>query len=104
MKDLSLSPVIYLLLTALDTTGCIMGDDSEVDVLVIGAGEVHHALIILGSFADAHVNEGISGIFAAKFWLDTHSNSRLTILDRDNCIGGTWNSRELHYVSFLQLH
>jgi dimethylaniline monooxygenase (N-oxide forming) len=42
---------------------------------------------------------GISGIFAAKFWLDTHPDSRLVILDRDNCIGGTWNSRESHRVS-----
>ncbi|EED24571.1 dimethylaniline monooxygenase, putative [Talaromyces stipitatus ATCC 10500] len=50
-----------------------MGDVSEVDVLVIGAG--------------------ISGISAAKFWLDTHPNSQLVILDRDNCLGGTWNSR-----------
>ncbi|CAL5870399.1 uncharacterized protein PFLUO_LOCUS4635 [Penicillium psychrofluorescens] len=56
-----------------------MSDMSEVDVLVIGAG--------------------ISGIFAAKFWLDIHPDSRLIILDRDSCIGGTWNSRR-GYDSF----
>ncbi|KAJ5897190.1 dimethylaniline monooxygenase [Penicillium tannophilum] len=56
-----------------------MNDSSEFDVLVIGAG--------------------ISGIFAAKFWLDMHPESRLIILDKDNCVGGTWNARR-GYDSF----
>lgn len=43
---------------------------------------------------NSHVEPGISGIFAAKFWLDIHPDSRLIILDRDSCIGGTWNSRK----------
>ncbi|CAG8952777.1 hypothetical protein HYFRA_00009022 [Hymenoscyphus fraxineus] len=45
----------------------------EVDILIIGAG--------------------ISGIYAAKLYLDLHPEAKLVILDRDNCVGGTWNSR-----------
>ncbi|RDL38615.1 uncharacterized protein BP5553_02955 [Venustampulla echinocandica] len=52
---------------------------NELDVVVIGAG--------------------ISGIYAAKFYLDMHPGCRLAILDRDNCVGGTWNSRR-GYDSF----
>ncbi|TVY93237.1 FAD-dependent monooxygenase [Lachnellula willkommii] len=56
-----------------------MTDVNEVDVLIIGAG--------------------ISGVFAAKCYLDLHPDSRLVILDRDSCVGGTWNSRR-GYDSF----
>jgi hypothetical protein len=82
-----------------------MGDVNAVDVLVIGAGELTASPISWGSFADVHVITGISGISAAKFWLDTHPESQLVILDRDNCIGGTWNSREpRHLISYCGLH
>ncbi|MCJ1246719.1 monooxygenase [Trapelia coarctata] len=50
-----------------------MGDTHELDVVVIGAG--------------------ISGISAAKFYLDIHPNCRLVVLDKDQHVGGTWNSR-----------
>ncbi|TAQ85770.1 hypothetical protein B7494_g5910 [Chlorociboria aeruginascens] len=50
-----------------------MATTTDFDVIVIGAG--------------------ISGIYSAKFYLDTHPHCRLAILDRDDCVGGTWNSR-----------
>ncbi|KAH8655977.1 flavin-binding monooxygenase-like protein-like protein [Tricladium varicosporioides] len=50
-----------------------MNNVKTVDVIVIGAG--------------------LSGIYAAKFYLDIHPNSQLIILDKDSCVGGTWNSR-----------
>ncbi|MCJ1391350.1 monooxygenase [Xylographa bjoerkii] len=42
---------------------------------------------------------GISGIYAAKFYLDIHPQTQLGILDKDDCVGGTWNSRR-SYDSF----
>ncbi|MCJ1381095.1 monooxygenase [Xylographa soralifera] len=56
-----------------------MDDRNNYDVVVIGAG--------------------ISGIYAAKFYLDIHPQTQLVILDKDNCVGGTWNSRR-SYDSF----
>ncbi|KAH8594037.1 flavin-binding monooxygenase-like protein-like protein [Bisporella sp. PMI_857] len=57
--------------------------------------EVKHDAIVIGA--------GISGIYAAKFYLDIHPNSRLVILDRDNCVGGTWNSRRGYDSFWTQL-
>ena len=42
------------------------------------------------------VPPGISGIAAARFYLDIHPNCRLAILEQDNCLGGVWNAREQH--------
>ena len=44
---------------------------------------------------------GISGIYAAKLYLDLHPVCRLAILDKDHYVGGTWNSskRRLRPVS-----
>lgn len=69
-----------------------MTDANEVDVLIIGAGK--ESLLSLSSVTNARFNLGISGVFAAKCYLDLHPESRLVILDRDSCVGGTWNSRE----------
>ncbi|KAH6663126.1 putative dimethylaniline monooxygenase, partial [Halenospora varia] len=51
------------------------------------------------SFGHMLTNLGISGIFSAKCYLDFYPNARLVILDKDNCVGGTWNSRR-GYDSF----
>ncbi|KAF7885626.1 uncharacterized protein EAF02_004135 [Botrytis sinoallii] len=56
-----------------------MSDFVEVDILVIGAG--------------------ISGICASKHFLEFHPEARLVIIDRDTCVGGTWNARR-GYDSF----
>ncbi|TGO17631.1 hypothetical protein BTUL_0016g00990 [Botrytis tulipae] len=45
------------------------------------------------------IGAGISGIYAAKFYLDVHPQCHLVILDRDTCVGGVWNSRR-GYDSF----
>ncbi len=41
---------------------------------------------------DFRAISGISGIAAAKFYLDIHPACRLVILEQDSCPGGTWNS------------
>jgi dimethylaniline monooxygenase (N-oxide forming) len=48
---------------------------------------------------------GISGVYAAKFYLDIHPKAQLVILDRDTCVGGVWNSSKLikTLISFLML-
>ncbi|KAM0140659.1 hypothetical protein ACHAO1_002345 [Botrytis cinerea] len=51
------------------------------------------------SFDIVVIGAGISGIYAAKFYLDIHPQCRLVILDRDTCVGGVWNSRR-GYESF----
>lgn len=33
-----------------------------------------------------------SGIAFARFYLDTHPDCRLTILEKDGCIGGVWSA------------
>lgn len=38
---------------------------------------------------------GISGIYAAKLYLDIHPECGLAILDKDHYVGGTWNSSKL---------
>ena len=35
---------------------------------------------------------GISGIAAAKFYVDAHPKSPIAILEKDRCHGGVWNS------------
>lgn len=53
-----------------------MGFQPPFDVLVLGAG--------------------ISGIVTARFYLDTHPNSNLAIIERDGAVGGTWGSERLY--------
>lgn len=77
-----------------------MGDTTEVDVLIIGAGKKKIVPALLKLFHNMHIKLGISGIFASKRWLDLHPHARLVILDRDNCVGGTWNSRKLLMLTF----
>ncbi|TGO61161.1 hypothetical protein BCON_0029g00020 [Botryotinia convoluta] len=48
------------------------------------------------------IGAGISGIYAAKFYLDIHPQCRLVILDRDTCIGGVWNSRRGYELFWTQ--
>ncbi|MCJ1433385.1 monooxygenase [Xylographa pallens] len=67
-----------------------MSDTDNYDVVVIGAGQLK-----LNNF----LKLGISGIYAAKFYLDIHPQAQLVILDKDSCVGGTWNSRR-SYDSF----
>ena len=35
---------------------------------------------------------GLAGIVFARFYLDTHPECRLTILEKDGCIGGVWSA------------
>ncbi|KAL2036379.1 hypothetical protein N7G274_010900 [Stereocaulon virgatum] len=39
------------------------------------------------------VGAGMSGIAAARFYLEVHPESRLVILEQDTCPGGVWNAR-----------
>ncbi|MCJ1392862.1 monooxygenase [Xylographa bjoerkii] len=48
----------------------------EFDVIVLGAG--------------------ISGIAAARFYLEVHPECRLSLLEKDTCLGGVWNSRRAY--------
>lgn len=70
-----------------------MANITEADVVIIGAGNC------LRNFLKSRTNQnfylGISGISAARVYLDVHPDARMVILDRDSCVGGTWNSREI---------
>ena len=46
--------------------------------------------------ADNRSHLGISGIAAARFYLEVHSECRLIILEKDVCLGGVWNSRRAY--------
>jgi dimethylaniline monooxygenase (N-oxide forming) len=50
-----------------------------------------HDLIVLGA--------GISGISAARTYLDVHSSADIVIIERDGTVGGAWN-RERSYPGF----
>ena len=71
-----------------------MSNGSKFDVVVIGAGETARPLCAKKSGIDSNLELGISGIYSAKFYLDIHPDCQLVILDRDSCVGGTWNSSE----------
>jgi len=43
------------------------------------------ALLIYGS--------GISGIAAARFYLEVHPECKVLLLEKDTCLGGVWNKR-----------
>ena len=44
----------------------------------------------------AVVGAGLSGIAAAKFYLDIHPECRLVMLEQDSCIGGVWSRNRLY--------
>ncbi|KAF2117286.1 putative dimethylaniline monooxygenase [Lophiotrema nucula] len=51
------------------------------------------------SFDIVIIGAGLSGIVAAQRLLQVHPETRLTILERDYCLGGVWSSRRI-YPSF----
>lgn len=57
-------------------------EPSEVDVAIIGSG--------------------ISGIAFARFYLDTHPESELAILESDDCIGGAWSAKRVFDAFWVQ--
>lgn len=65
-------------------------------------GQVKSLSEPLGSQVITCAKTGISGISAAKVYLDFQPNARLVLLERDSCVGGTWNSSE--FRSFLISH
>ncbi len=46
--------------------------------------------------ADSWSHLGISGIAAARFYLEVHPECRLILLEKDTCLGGVWNSRRAY--------
>ncbi|KAI4140780.1 MAG: hypothetical protein LQ341_003707 [Variospora aurantia] len=50
----------------------------------------------------AVIGAGISGIAAAKFYLDVHSDCKLLILERDRSVGGVWNSERVYDTFYTQ--
>ncbi|KAL8947214.1 MAG: hypothetical protein Q9222_006480 [Ikaeria aurantiellina] len=48
------------------------------------------------------VGAGISGIAAAKFYLDIHPNCNLVLLEKDGYVGGVWNSTRVFDSFFTQ--
>ena len=66
----------------------------EVDVAIIGAGESCRSLQRFKArqrTLKTVLNLGLAGIAFARFYLDTHPECRLTIFEKDGCIGGVWN-------------
>ncbi|KAL8692659.1 MAG: hypothetical protein Q9218_002359 [Villophora microphyllina] len=50
----------------------------------------------------AVIGAGISGIAAAKFYLDIHPDCNLTILEKDESVGGVWNSKRVFDTFYTQ--
>ncbi|KAL8703092.1 MAG: hypothetical protein Q9201_003729 [Fulgogasparrea decipioides] len=50
----------------------------------------------------AIIGAGISGIAAAKFYLDIHPNCKLLIFEKDDSVGGVWNSRRVFDTFYTQ--
>lgn len=78
-----------------------MSDIKEVDVLIIGAGNNPIDSIVLGAYYSLTHKSGISGIYAGKTYLDLHPHAKVVILDRDNCVGGTWNASKSCFLAFV---
>ncbi|KAI4143389.1 MAG: hypothetical protein L6R39_004583 [Caloplaca ligustica] len=53
-------------------------------------------------FDVAVVGAGISGIAAAKFYLDVHPKCKLVILEKDKSVGGVWNSERVYDTFYTQ--
>lgn len=67
----------------------------EVDVAIIGAGKPCCSLQKFNVWQrtlKTVINLGLSGIAFARFYLDTHPECRLTIFEKDGCIGGVWSA------------
>ncbi|KAL8748809.1 MAG: hypothetical protein Q9184_007077 [Pyrenodesmia sp. 2 TL-2023] len=50
----------------------------------------------------AVIGAGISGIAAAKFYLDVHPHCKLVILEKDRSVGGVWNSQRVYDTFYTQ--
>ncbi|KAL8902190.1 MAG: hypothetical protein Q9207_004843 [Kuettlingeria erythrocarpa] len=50
----------------------------------------------------AVIGAGISGIAAAKFYLDVHPNCNLVILEKDRSVGGVWNAERVYDTFYTQ--
>lgn len=50
----------------------------------------------------AVIGAGISGLAAAKFYLDIHPDCKLIVLERDDSVGGVWNSRRVFDTFYTQ--
>ncbi|KAL8869774.1 MAG: hypothetical protein Q9174_004019, partial [Haloplaca sp. 1 TL-2023] len=48
------------------------------------------------------VGAGISGIAAAKFYLDVHPHCKLVILEKDDSVGGVWNGARVYNTLYTQ--
>lgn len=77
-----------------------MDSERTFDIVVIGAGNSTFQNSQYKFHILTHFMIGISGIYAAKFYLDIHPQCRLMILDRDTCVGGVWNSSKSHVTLF----
>lgn len=68
----------------------------EVDVAIIGAGKSYRSLQEFnarqGMLKTVINSLGLAGIALARFYLDTHPECRLTIFEKDGCIGGVWSA------------
>lgn len=76
------------------------------NVIVIGAGEIYRFLVTQSFLAVEKLTSdgaeiGISGIAAARFYLDVHPDCRLVILEKDQCLGGVWSTST---TSFFSMH
>lgn len=75
----------------------------KVDMVVVGAGENSPFLIrsclSCSSFlpTNTRFQTGLSGIAAARFYLEVHPHCTLVVLERDTCLGGVWNSSEKQF-------
>jgi cation diffusion facilitator CzcD-associated flavoprotein CzcO len=68
-----------------------MDDDSQYDVVVVGAGTHIFALYHTSKLT----HEGISGIAFSRFYLDVHPQARVVILEREDGPGGVWSRGKL---------
>lgn len=65
------------------------------NVVVVGAGESYTPWSSLSIESNClTVVIGISGLAAAKFYLDVHPDCRLIILEKEKCLGGVWSTSE----------
>ncbi|KAL8657116.1 MAG: hypothetical protein Q9226_002231 [Calogaya cf. arnoldii] len=53
-------------------------------------------------FDVAVIGAGISGIAAAKFYLDIHPNCKLILLEKDASVGGVWNQSRVFDTFYTQ--
>ena len=72
---------------------------TQVDVAIIGAGKSsrlpRRTLKTVCNVTLPYLTLpylGLAGIVFARFYLDTHPDCRLAILEKDACIGGVWSA------------